>query len=73
MVAMAIRCIYKIKFEYCSIQKHLIWKQDTRKIAPWKIASRKIVPYPNPFLRGQFSRCMKTEQFNQIFFSDLKS
>ena len=24
------------------------YQYDTRKIAPWKIALRKIVPYPNP-------------------------
>ena len=24
------------------------YQYDTRKIAPWKIAPRKIVPYPNP-------------------------
>ena len=32
------------------------YQYDTRKIAPWKIALRKIVPYtnpnPNPNLRG---------------------
>ena len=48
----------------CLILKHLIkikslmlkrvnklfiqYQYDTRKIAPWKIALRKIVPYPNP-------------------------
>ena len=61
MVAIAILCIYKIKFKYFSIKNHLIWKRDTWKSAPWEIVSWKIVPYPNPILREQFSGCMKIE------------